>query len=120
MIRSIVARMAPEIVIAEPDELAQRFTARFESEARAAIAARGRCAGALPGGSAATVLFPALAQANADWFQVDFFWGDERALAPDHADSNFRLAHELWFVPAGVPSERIHRMPAEALDLGAA
>jgi len=50
---------------------------------------------------------------------VDFFWGDERCVPPDDAESNFRLAHETLLGPANVPETRIHRILGE-LDPAAA
>jgi 6-phosphogluconolactonase len=29
-----------------------------------------------------------------DWSRVAFFWGDERSVPPDDAESNFRMASE--------------------------
>ncbi len=50
---------------------------------------------------------------------VDFFWGDERCVPTEDAESNFRLAWETLLEPAGVPESRIHRVLGE-LDPGAA
>ena len=51
---------------------------------------------ALSGGRVAQKFFAAVAakgQANLEWFiNVHFFWADERCVAPDHADSNYRVA----------------------------
>jgi 6-phosphogluconolactonase len=109
--------MAPEIIVDKPPDLPETFARRFEDEARAALADRGRFALALPGGSVATTFFPRLARTTVDWSRTDFFWGDERAVPPDDAQSNYSLARRLWLEPAAVPSERIHRMKADAPDL---
>jgi 6-phosphogluconolactonase len=56
-----------------------------------------------------------------DWSRVDFFWGDERAVPPDHPESNFGVAYQMLI--AALPKVRpqaIHRMPGEAPDLDAA
>jgi 6-phosphogluconolactonase len=112
--------MAPEIIVDKPGALADTVARRFEEEAHGAQATRGRAAIALSGGSVATVFFPRLALANVDWSKTDFFWCDERAVAPTDPESNFGVAHRLWLQPAGVPEGRIHRMEADAADLGAA
>jgi len=112
--------MAPEIIIDKPGALAEEVARRFEAEARTAQASRGRLAVALSGGSVATTFFPRLALASVDWSRTDFFWCDERAVPPSDPDSNFGVAHRLWLRPAGVPEARIHRMEADARDLGAA
>jgi 6-phosphogluconolactonase len=92
----------------------------FTVEAARAIAGRGFFAIALPGGSVATNCFPALAALPVNWSQVQYFWADERAVAPSDPESNYALAQELWLVPAGVPAASIHRMPADMPDLSAA
>lgn len=48
----------------------------------------------LSGGETARRCYERLAADAADridWWQVDFYWGDERCVAPDHPDSNERL-----------------------------
>ncbi|HEV8630261.1 MAG TPA: 6-phosphogluconolactonase [Thermoanaerobaculia bacterium] len=111
--------MPPEILVADPGALAAALAARLEREA-AAVAAGATLSLALAGGSLATALFPRLARLPLDWSRVAFFWADERAVPPAHADSNYRLARELWLGPAGVPAASVHRMPADAADLEAA
>ncbi len=61
--------------------------------------------------------FPSLATLAVDWTRVDFFWIDERAVPPDHPDSNYWLASRLLLVPARVPVARIHRMHGELPEL---
>jgi 6-phosphogluconolactonase len=109
--------MLPEIVVDEPQHLAERLAAIFQADHRGALARRGSFAVALPGGSVATAFFPRLACLPLAWSRTDFFWGDERALPPSDPESNFGLARSLWLEPAQVPPERIHRMPADAPDL---
>lgn len=49
---------------------------------------------ALSGGETAGRCYDRLAQAGAaqiDWWRVDVYWGDERCVPPDHADSNYRM-----------------------------
>jgi 6-phosphogluconolactonase len=118
--KSTAFTMSPEIIVDKPRGLARRLTERLAGAVRAALASRGRFAIALPGGSVARTFFPALAGADVDWAQVDFFWGDERAVAPDDPESNFALARSLWLEPRGVPARRIHRMRAEEADIDGA
>lgn len=83
--------------------------------------ARGRpFAVALPGGSIAEAFFPAFALARIDWRLVECFWVDERSVPPDDPDSNYRLAADLLFKQANIDARRVHRMPADAVDLDAA
>ena len=67
----------------------------------------------LAGGRTPRELYLRLAAQEYDWDSVDVFFGDERCVAPDHPDSNFRMASEalLSQVPA-----RVHRMRGEDCD----
>jgi 6-phosphogluconolactonase len=79
---------------------------------------------ALAGGSTPRALYELLVSPpwcdRVDWRDIDWFWGDERAVPPNHADSNFRMAREALLDPLGIEQDRIHRMPAEAADPSAA
>ncbi len=48
-----------------------------------------------------------------DWTGVEFFWGDERCVPPDHADSNFWVANEALLIPCGISHPCIHRLHGE-------
>jgi 6-phosphogluconolactonase len=50
------------------------------------------------------------------WQNLHFFWGDERHVPPDHPQSNYRMAYDTLLSLAPVPSENIHRVPAEEPD----
>jgi 6-phosphogluconolactonase len=110
----------PEIVIDAPEALARIFADRFAAEAHAAIAARKQFSCALPGGSVAETFFPVLARAPLAWNQVEFFWGDERAVGPDDPDSNYGLAKRLLLDPVRADPWRVHRIVGEGGDLEAA
>jgi 6-phosphogluconolactonase len=87
------------------------------SRLRAAIAARRKATLLLSGGSTPAPVYRALAEAErVDWQCVHFFWGDERSVPPDHADSNFRMARETLLEPLNIASDdpRVHRFPTEA------
>jgi len=76
---------------------------------------------ALAGGDTPRRTYERLAaDASVDWPRVEFFWGDERAVPPDHPDSNFRMADRALLRPLGIDPRRIHRMAAERDDLAAA
>ncbi|MFN7698445.1 MAG: 6-phosphogluconolactonase [Deltaproteobacteria bacterium] len=72
---------------------------------------------ALPGGSVATLGLPALARAPLDFARLELFWGDERAVPPEHPDSNYGLAARLLLAVTPIPAGRVHRMPADRADL---
>jgi 6-phosphogluconolactonase len=109
--------MTPRVVIDDLPELQTIFAREFQTQAAEVIARRGKFIVALPGGSVASTFFPTLAALAVDWTRIDMFWIDERAVPPDHPDSNFALASRLLLVPARVPAERIHRMYGELPDL---
>jgi len=81
---------------------------------------RDRFALALPGGSIASAVFPLLSAASIDWAKVDLFWGDERAVPPDHPDSNYGVARALLLGVAEAAGASVHRMPADAPNIDVA
>ena len=90
---------------------------RFTRAARAAVAARGRLAVALAGGSTPRLLYEWLVAApGIDWGQTEVFFSDERCVPPEHPDSNYGMTRAtlLRHVPA-----RVHRVRGE-LDPAAA
>jgi 6-phosphogluconolactonase len=109
---------AEHILIAENADAAVRDAA---DHIVAALAGTGTHSIALAGGSTPKSLYGLLAQPpyrqRVDWSQVEFFWGDERCVPPDHADSNYRMARETLLAPLGISDERVHRMLADAADL---
>jgi 6-phosphogluconolactonase len=84
------------------------------------VVARGKFTVALSGGSTPKRLYQILSEAphrdTIDWSKVEIFWGDERSVAPDHADSNYRMASEAMLTRLPIPAERVHRMQAERQD----
>jgi len=76
---------------------------------------------ALAGGNTPRMVYSALAaRQDVQWGKIHFFWGDERHVPPDHADSNFRMAHEAMLSRVPVPAGNIHRIHAENPDAGVA
>lgn len=98
-------------------ELARAGAVEFIHRARMAITDLGRFAVALSGGTTPRLLFRDLAAENPAsglaWDRIHFFWGDERAVPPEHPDSNFRTAQEELFSRVTVPPGNIHRMRGE-------
>jgi len=95
---------------------------RFLHLVRAALRSRDQFTVALAGGSTPRQLYSLLTEKRLDWERLHFFWGDERCVPPDHANSNFRMADEVLLSHVPIPAENIHRihgeLPAEeaALD----
>ncbi len=99
------------------DDLIRATAERFVALAEAAIRERGAFTVALAGGSTPRPLYERLATSpwkeRADWTKVHLFWGDERAVPPDHPDSNYRLVAETLLAGIGLPVENVHRVEAE-------
>lgn len=106
------------------EELSRAAAEGFCRIAREAIAARGCCTVVLAGGSTPRRLYELLAaehyRRRVEWDRVEFFWGDERAVPPDHQDSNFRMAREALLEPLAISQAHIHRIEAERTDRDAA
>ena len=68
---------------------------------------------AVSGGSTPRLLFEAFARAQFDWTRVHLFWVDERAVPPNHEQSNYRLAERNFLLPAHFPVRNVHRVQAE-------
>ena len=112
------------VVVADPEALAREAVARVARAAEAAVVRAGRFTIALAGGSTPKRLYELLATApyapRLPWERTHVFWGDERAVAPDHPDSNFGMARAALLSRVPVPGGQIHRMAAERNDRDAA
>lgn len=82
-----------------------------------AIADHGFFSVALSGGSTPKAIFEGLCQPynkdRIDWTKVLLFWGDERAVLPTDADSNYRMAMEAGLKHLPISKDHIFRMEAE-------
>lgn len=98
-------------------DLNRRAGEHFVEISQAAMAERGRFAVALAGGSTPRGLYTALARDQfrnrIAWPNVHLFWGDERCVPPTDKDSNYRMVCEALISKVPLPSQNIHRMPAE-------
>ncbi len=83
--------------------------------AHAALGERGEFRIALAGGRTPRPVYEEIARSGRDlpWEQVRITFGDERCVPPDHADSNYRMAREAFFVPASIPDRSVLRMRGE-------
>jgi 6-phosphogluconolactonase len=105
------------IICRDAEELSRRAAGQFVLLARQALAAQGRFSVALSGGSTPKALYSSLATGEFSeqlaWRQIHLFWGDERCVAPDHAESNFRMVKESLLSKIVIPSDSVHRMAGE-------
>lgn len=81
----------------DPAALAVQAASSVAATLEGAIATRGEARLAVSGGRSPIALFAALAATDVDWRRVTVSLVDERAVPPDHADSNAALvrAHLL-------------------------
>src|SRR5207249_4943120 len=115
----------PEIrIVNDPSALAETAAQEVLEVARAAVAARGRFTVALAGGSTPRETYRRLAQpplaAQMPWDRTVLFFGDERGVPPDHADSNYGMAHAALLSRVPIPPDRVFRIPGERADPDAA
>jgi len=106
------------LVAQDPDEQAA-WAARVVLEA--ARETVGGFSLALSGGSTPQRFHQQLAHLDREtmpWDRVIIFFSDERAVGPDHPDSNYRMARETLLSAAPIAPNHIHRILAERDDLG--
>ncbi len=71
---------------------------------------------ALSGGSTPRTVFKFIAENYAEkinWSRLLVFWGDERCVPPDHAESNYRMAFESLLSYVTIPDLNIFRIQGE-------
>ena len=75
----------------------------------------------LAGGSTPRKLYQALAQqTDLDFSNWELFFGDERWVGQEHADSNFKMAKETLLDPAGIsPAQVFPMVTVTGSELGA-
>ena len=101
-------------VFDDAEEVARAAAARVVELAAAAVDERGAFSLALSGGSTPRRVYELLASeefsGRVDWANVHVFFGDERAVPADHADSNFRMANESLLARVPLPERNVHRI----------
>ena len=102
------------------EELSRAAAGWFVQWAHDAIARSDRFTVALAGGSTPKRLYQLLADSpyrqQIDWPKLEIFWNDERAVPPDHPESNYKMAWDALLSRVPVEWSRVHRMPAETAD----
>ncbi len=71
---------------------------------------------ALSGGSTPKIVFDVLATEfldEIDWSNVHLYWGDERCVAPDDEQSNYKMTLDHLISKIAIPKENIHRIKGE-------
>jgi 6-phosphogluconolactonase len=104
-------------VLADPEALARRVADWLLA---AAIGKVGTFSVALSGGSTPRRLYQYLAEPGYrdqfPWQRAHWFWGDERFVPHEDAQSNYRMVHEAMFAHVPVPAANIHPVPTEGVN----
>lgn len=105
-------------ILTDADTIAQMAAAEFLEAAREALSQKDSFCVALAGGSTPKALYGLLSnnpllQAKVPWSRIQFFFGDERHVPPDDAESNFRMATEAMLSKAPVDPKQVHRIKGE-------
>jgi 6-phosphogluconolactonase len=107
-------------VLPDADTVAREAAGFIASEARAAVAERGRFVMAVSGGHTPWQMLRALANEKVPWEKVQVVQVDERVAAAGDPDRNFTHLRESLLEHAPLRAEQIHAMAVESPDLEAA
>jgi 6-phosphogluconolactonase len=107
-------------VLPDAAAIARRAADKIIASAALAVNERGVFHISLAGGSTPKALYSLLAsEAFRDkmpWDKTQIFFGDERHVPPDHADSNYRMANESMLSKVPLKADQVHRIKAEYED----
>jgi 6-phosphogluconolactonase len=104
-------------ILSTSDEVAARAAQIIASDARAAVAARGRFVMAVSGGRTPWQMLRDLANEEMPWASVHVVQVDERIAPAGDKDRNLTHLRESLLSHAPIPENQIHAMPVEASDL---
>jgi len=108
-------------ILADGAAIAKRAAQEFVQAAAEAVRIKGSFNVALAGGSTPKALYsllvndPAL-RSQVPWDKIHLFFGDERHVAPDHPDSNYRMASETMISKSPLKPEQVTRIKGEYPD----
>jgi len=101
---------------ADKDTLIRYAAERIVRMASATLEVNDTFSIALSGGSTPRPVYEMLGQSLAkylDWERIHLWWGDERAVAPDHEDSNYHMVKEALLNYIDIPQANVHRIRGE-------
>jgi 6-phosphogluconolactonase len=102
-------------------KLPQLAADMIAAELVANVGVRGSATLCLSGGTTPRHTYERLAALpGVPWNDVTIYFGDERCVPPSHSDSNYRMANEALFAPAGIDLRNVRRPHAEGADPDAA
>lgn len=109
-------------ILPDARQVTEALAETWKRLADAAIADHGSFYVALAGGSTPRQLYARLAEepyrSAVDWSRVQVFFGDERCVPRDHADSNYRMASDALLAHVPIPAAQIHPLFDPALSPG--
>ena len=105
--------MTPHVI--RTDDFVRDAAEFILQQARAALEERGQFRIALSGGNTPRPVYAEVARLGRDlpWERIFITFSDERCVAPEDEQSNYRMAREALFIPAAVPESSIARMRGE-------
>jgi 6-phosphogluconolactonase len=98
---------------ADPEAVAERAAADIAREVKRTLEQRRVAHLALSGGSTPRRTYELLGSEPAQLEGAEIWFADERCVAPEHEQSNYRLVAETLLGPAGIAPEAVHRMQGE-------
>jgi 6-phosphogluconolactonase len=104
-------------ILSTSDDVAARAAQIIASDARDAVAARGRFVMAVSGGRTPWQMLRALANEEMPWANVHVVQVDERIAPAGDKDRNLTHLRESLLSHAPIPENQIHAMPVESGDL---
>jgi 6-phosphogluconolactonase len=107
-------------VLPDADAVALRAARWLAAEVRAGVAARGRFALAVSGGTTPSAMLRHLAAEDVPWPSVHLFQVDERVAPAGHPDRNLTHLREALLSRVALPTGNVHAMPVEEPDLARA
>jgi 6-phosphogluconolactonase len=117
-----VSRTRRVVVAPDPDALARAAAGEVARRSEEAITARGRFMLALSGGNTPRRAYALLADPRegfrdrVDWTRTHVFFGDERQVHPDDAESNYGMASAALLREVPLPPGHVHRIRGEEAD----
>ena len=106
-------------VLADAEAVARTAASLIATEARAAVADRGRFVVALSGGRTPWTMLRTLADEDVPWAGVHVFQVDERVAPAGDPDRNLTHIRESLLDHCPIPPDQVHAMPVESADLAA-
>jgi 6-phosphogluconolactonase len=103
----VIGRDIELVVVDGPAEVAEVVAARLVRAARAGGTV------VLTGGTTPKEAYERAAREEPDWAKVDLWWGDERCVPPDDADSNYGMAKRALLDRLDRGPRSVHRIEGE-------